>query len=256
MSTWNPASYLKFERERTLPCRDLVSKIEINATSQIADLGCGPGNSTAVIAERWPEAEIVGVDNSPEMLKAARESGIAAEWELSDIRKWNPRVLFDLVFSNAALQWIPDHEKEIPRLFSFVARGGALAFQIPTHTDLWYNILEELLHSSKWSGRFRDASSDFYSNELGFYYDLLSPRSKQLDLWETEYYHVLSNPENIVEWTKGTALRPLLDRLPNSESRSAFLAEYSEAISKAYPKQPDGAALFPFLRRFVVAYAK
>jgi len=255
MSTWNPASYLKFERERTLPCRDLVSRIELTTPSRIADLGCGPGDSTAVIASRWPEAKIVGVDNSREMLETARKSGIPAEWLLSDIREWKPEVPFDILFSNAAFQWIPDHEREIPRLFSFVADNGALAFQIPTHTDLWYDVLKELTGNLRWHTYFHDAPSDFYSYELGFYYDLLSSNSRKIDLWDTKYFHVLPSPEAIVEWTRSTALRPLLDRLPDEKSRNAFVGDYTKAISVAYKRRPDGNLLFPFRRRFVIAYA-
>jgi len=255
MATWNPAGYLKFERERTLPCRDLVSRIELEDPKQIADLGCGPGNSSAVLANRWPNAILVGIDNSQDMLDAARKSNVRAEWGLSDIRKWSPSACFDLVFSNAALQWVPDHQKEIPRLFTFVLPGGALAFQIPTHTDLWYEILCRLTEIPKWQDFFRDFSTDFYTNELGFYYDLLSDRSRRIETWETRYFHILSGPEAIVDWTKATGLRPFLERLKDLETRSVFLREYTEVISKAYKKQEDSKLLFPFLRRFFVAYA-
>lgn len=254
MATWNPAGYLKFERERTLPCRDLVSKIELEDPKQIADLGCGPGNSTAVLAEKWPNAILIGIDNSPDMLDSAKKSNVRAEWELSDIRKWTPSTRFDLVFSNAALQWVPDHKTEIPRLFTRVSPGGALAFQIPTHTDLWYEILWRQTESSRWKSFFRDFSTDFYTHELAFYYDLMSDRSKCVELWETKYFHVLSGPEAIVDWTKSTGLRPFLERLGDVDTRNEFLREYTQEISKAYNRQPDGKVLFPFLRRFVIAY--
>ncbi len=254
MSTWNPETYLQFERERTLPCRDLVSRIELQAPLQIADLGCGPGNSTAVLAERWPAAKILGVDNSPEMLKMARSSKIRAEWLEADILNWSPRESFDLIFSNAALQWVPDHETLIPKLFGFVIRDGALAFQMPTRTDLWFEVLTKLLESPAWKDRLRSASSDFFSRELPFYYDRLSESSRKIDLWATEYSHVLPNAEAVVDWTRGTALRPLLSQLPDSRSRGIFLSDYTKEIAKAYPRQPDGKILFPFLRRFVIAY--
>ena len=254
MSAWNPETYLQFEKERTLPCRDLASRIELDTPSRIADLGCGPGNSTAVLAERWPKAGILGIDNSPEMLKIARSSKVRAEWMEADILCWNPQEQFDLIFSNAALQWVPDHEKEIPRLFSLVRWGGALAFQMPTRTDLWFDALQTLLNSSAWKNQFQSASSDFYSHELPFYYRMLAKPAKRIDLWETKYFHVLQSPEAVVEWTKGTALRPLLDQLPDNSAREAFVREYTKETDLAYPRQPDSKILFPFLRRFVVAY--
>jgi trans-aconitate 2-methyltransferase len=255
LSTWNPDTYLKFERERTLPCHDLVSRIELDAPARIADLGCGPGNSTAVLAERWPNAKLVGIDNSNEMLKTARASKLFAEWDLADIHSWNPSDPFDLVFSNAALQWVPDHKVEIPRLFESVAPRGALAFQIPTHTDLWFSVLQNLTRSDQWKGRLGNLPPDFYSHDLGFYYNLLCDRSKRIDLWETEYYHILPSPETVVEWTRGTALRPLLERLDDEKLRKSFVEEYTVVISRAYARQRDGNILFTFLRRFVVAYA-
>jgi len=254
MSKWDPRHYLQFERERTLPVRDLVSRIELQSPSTIVDLGCGPGNSTAVLAKRWPDASIIGVDSSAEMLTQARESSVRAKWILADIREWQPDNSVDLVFSNAALQWVSLHEIEIPRLFNLVAKHGALAFQIPTHTDLWFEVLEKIVMSPVWRDKFLKGTSEFYSYELGFYYDLLSGQSKRLDLWETRYFHVLSSPEAIVEWTQGTALRPLFDRLSDSSLRETFVKQYTEEIASSYPRQPDGNVLFPFLRRFVIAY--
>lgn len=255
MAIWNPDRYLKFGRERTLPCRDLVSRIELISPTQIADLGCGPGNSTEVLAERWPSAKIMGVDNSSEMLKRAKESKVRAEWELADIQRWTSAISFDLIFSNAALQWVPDHEREILRLFSLVAPGGALAFQIPTRTDLWYEVLDKLVKSEVWKNRFRQTEPDFFSHELYFYYDLLSNGSKRIELWETKYYHIMPGPDDVVEWIRGTALRPLLERLPDENSRKEFVDDCTKAMSDAYPRQKDGNLIFPFLRRFVIAYA-
>jgi trans-aconitate 2-methyltransferase len=254
MSSWNPETYLKFEKERTLPCRDLIFRIELDTPSRIADLGCGPGNSTAVLAERWPRARILGIDNSAEMLKIARSSQVRAEWLETNILRWNPNEQYDLIFSNAALHWVPDHEKEIPRLFGLVRIGGALAFQMPTRTDLWFDVLQKLLNSSTWKNQFRPTSSDFFSHELPFYYGLLSKTARRIDLWETKYFHVLSSAEAVVDWTKGTALRPLLDRLSDGSAREAFVRAYTNEIKLAYRKEADGRILFPFLRRFVIAY--
>lgn len=254
MSAWNPHDYLRFERERTLPCRDLASRIELSSPLTIVDLGCGPGNSTAVLAQRWPNSKIIGIDNSPQMLKIARKSKIRVEWLQADVRQWKPSETFDLIFSNAALQWITNHETELPRIFNYVTEGGAFAFQVPTRTDLWYEVLQKVLNSRTWKEWFRDQVQDFDSRELPIYYDILSSRSTNIDLWETEYFHVLPEPSAVVEWTRGTALRSLLDRLPDAKTRDAFVADYTKEIALSYPKRSDGRILFPFLRRFVISY--
>jgi len=188
------------------------------------------------------------------MLKIARASRIRAEWLKEDILQWNPADPFDLICSNAALQWIPNHEKEILRLFHLVAKGGALAFQIPTHTDLWFEVLESVVKSAQWEDKFHQKSSDFFSHELGFYYDLLYTAAKKVDLWETKYIHVLPSREAVVDWTRGTTLRPLLNLLPDDRAKEAFLKEYTRKITLTYRREPDGKVLFPFLRRFVIAY--
>ena len=250
---WDSGQYLKFERERTLPCRDLVARIELKSPHLIVDLGCGPGNSTAVLAERWPQAKVTGVDSSAEMLKAARSSSVNAEWLLADIRDWKPARPVDLLFSNAALQWVPGQESEVPRLIGLVSPGGAFAFQIPAGAGEWTKALREVAESREWRDRLEEKVLDLHTHELDFYYGLLAPRSISVDLWETCYIHVLPSAEAVVEWTQGTALRPVLQRL-SAEERLRFLGDYTSAIRRAYPPQRDGRVLFPFLRRFVVAY--
>ncbi len=252
--TWDPQEYLKFERERTLPCRDLVSKIELESPQSIVDLGCGPGNSTAVLATRWPRAKITGVDHSEDMLAKARKVSNAVEWRLCDIRDWSPERPFDLVFSNAVFQWLPDQELELPRLFSHVASGGVFAFQIPSGEGEWTAAVRQVVKLPAWRDRFKGNFTDLRTPDISFYYDLLSPLSRRIDAWQTQYVHVFSAPEMVVEWTSGTALRPVLDRLSDKQERKAFLTAYTERILGAYPRRPDGRVLFPFLRRFVVAY--
>ncbi len=252
--TWDPRQYLKFERERTLPCRDLVGRVELQSPTSIVDLGCGPGNSTSVLAERWPSARLVGVDSSEKMLESARKSGVSAEWVLADMSKWVPEQSFDLVFSNAALQWLVNQEHQVPRLFMSVSKNGAFAFQIPSGEGEWTKALREVAESSPWRGRFPEDLVDLSTNGLDFYYDLLSPLSSRVDMWETEYVHVFPGTQSIVEWTSGTAMRPVLDRLTEPQMRGSFLTEYAAAVGRSYHLRPDGKVLFPFLRRFLVAY--
>ena len=252
---WDSGDYLKFERERTLPCRDLVARIELGSPKTIVDLGCGPGNSTSVLAERWPHARITGVDNSEEMLRTARASPLRAEWLLRDISDWTPSSPLDLVFSNAALQWVPHHESEIPRLFRHVSQDGAFAFQIPSGEGSWTKAIRAVSDSSEWRGVLSEDLVDLRTQDLPYYYGLLAPLARRVELWETSYVHVFPGPASVVEWTRGSALRPILQRLPQ-ERRPAFIRDYLLAIEEAYPRLRDGKVLFPFLRRFVVAYRK
>lgn len=252
--SWDPRAYLQFERERTQPCRDLVARIELDSIRAAVDLGCGPGNSTRVLAERWPEARIIGVDSSTEMLEKARKSGVKAQWHLMDIRDWNPTTQVDLVFSNAVFQWLPDADIQVPRLLKSVASGGAFAFQVPSGEGRWVEAMRRVAESARWRGSFPETLLSLGTAEVTHYYDLLSPLAESVEVWQTEYVHVFPAPQSIVEWTSGSALRPILDGLTGKEDRDSFLSDYGDAVAEAYPRRPDGKVLFPFLRRFVVAY--
>lgn len=249
---WNPQQYLLFERERTRPCRDLVARVELDDPQFIADLGCGPGNSTAVLAERWQRATITGVDNSPEMLKKARASAIRATWVRADLREWEPDRAYDLLFSNAVFHWVEDQEILLPRLLDSLRISGVLAFQIPSPAGVWRGVLSEVASRGRWRGRIPRGALTLHSHPPQFYYDLLAPRAAQIEIWETEYIHVLPNVAAIVEWIKGSALRSVLDALSPQESKE-FIGEYTDAIGEKYEERPDGKVLFPFRRIFVVA---
>jgi len=254
---WDSERYLRFEAERTLPCRDLVGRIELDAPARVVDLGCGPGTSTAVLAHRWPASSIVGVDHSSEMLVRARALPLPIEWVCADLREWSPRSPLDLVFSNATLHWLPDHPSEIPRLWRWVAPGGALAFQVPVRGSSsrgWLEALERARSREPWRSLTWIDVAGANVLPLEGYYDLLSGEARRLDLWDTEYVHVLAGPGEIVEWIRGTALRPLLAQLPREEERTRFLGDLTQEVAQGYPARPDRKVLFPFLRRFVVAY--
>jgi trans-aconitate 2-methyltransferase len=252
MLDWNAPQYLRFADERTRPCRDLVARIDLTAPRTIVDLGCGPGNSTAVLAERWPTAAITGLDNSPDMLSAAHRDHPGLTWVQSDIAEWAlDTAPVDVVFSNAALQWVPDHAALFPRL---LARARVLAVQLPTASDApAQRAIRQLATSAEWRPRFARAVIDWHSHDASYYYDALAAGAASLDIWETDYMHVLEGPEAIVEWYRGTGLRPFLNALPDA-LRAEFLAAYLDAIRPHYPARIDGRVLFPFRRLFLVAY--
>ncbi|HXS95352.1 MAG TPA: methyltransferase domain-containing protein [Candidatus Limnocylindrales bacterium] len=245
---WNAAQYLKFGQERTRPSRDLATRVGLADPRRVIDLGCGPGNSTAVLRERWPHAAIRGLDSSPEMIAAARAGQPECEWEIGDIASWaaDGEEKFDVVFSNAALQWLPRHETLLPRLLGRVAPGGAFAMQIPANPGAVQDrILRDMARgpAQKW-----DAQS------AAFYYDVLAGCGARVDMWTTTYYHLLPNVEAIAEWYKGTAMRPYLDALPDDDARTEFFREYTERLRPHFPPQADGTVLFPFQRLFAIAY--
>ena len=252
--TWDPDQYRRFERERSLPVRDLIHRIADLAPRTVIDLGCGPGTSTRWLRQQWPAAHVTGFDSSKEMLQSARASDPDVVWELGDIQGWAPVAPYDLVFSNAALHWLPDHRRLLPRLFDHVAPGGALAFQMPANASHAHvRCIREVTGRPEWSGRLGAAAVPGEIEEPETYYRVLAPRAGAVEAWETTYLHVLDGPAELLEWVKGTALRPYLDALPDARERERFLADIGAALSAAYRPAPDGRLLFPFRRRFVVA---
>jgi trans-aconitate 2-methyltransferase len=252
MPTWNPRQYLKFAEERSRPCRDLIARVEIAAPRRIIDLGCGPGNSAEILSLRWPQAAITGLDSSAAMVEAARSAIPQCEWCVADIPEWAAgEERFDFVFSNAALQWVGEHGVVFPQLLARVAEGGALAVQIPgNYKAPQHQLMREVAE------RFQLQVREWHTHDLDFYYDALAPVASRLELWATEYLHVLPNVEAIVEWYKGTGMRPYLDALRNDGERERFLSEYLEGLREIYKPQTDGMVLFPFRRIFIVAYAE
>ena len=253
MSAWNPDLYLRFKSERTQPTIDLVSRIDLVSPKSIADLGCGPGNSTAVLRQRWPQSHILGLDSSEAMIEKARRDYPEIEWKLGDAAALDGE--YDLVFSNAALQWIPDHERLLPYLMSCVRSGGALASQISMFKDMPLNLaIEAVAARSRWCEATWSCAALFTYREPAFYYRLLSGLAGRIDMWTTSYYHVLDSRSALVDFCRSTALKPYLERLSSEGERADFEGELFDELESRYELQSDGKVLFPFDRQFFVAY--
>lgn len=256
MTPWNPNKYLQFGDERTRPAVDLAARIAVDSPKMVIDLGCGPGNSTQVLRQRWPAARVYGLDSSPEMIASARRSYPDQEWMLGRIEDWSACERHDIVFSNAALQWVRDHAALTARLFGQVATGGALAFQIPSgEFSPVRRFIHEIANDKAWADRMGAARTAMTIEPPHVYYDALAIRARSVDLWETEYYHVMESPTAIVEWMSSTGLRPFLNVLDSDDDKKRFVALLTERVKEAYATRSDGRVLFPFRRTFVIAYA-
>jgi trans-aconitate 2-methyltransferase len=257
---WDPAQYLHFADERSRPFHDLAARIGATGPGYVVDLGCGPGNLTASLAVRWPQAEVLGIDSSAEMIVAARQAdypAAAGQGQLSfavgDVNHWQPARPPDVIISNAVLQWVPKHLELLPRWATDLAPGGWLAFQLPGNFDQpTHAVLRELASSAQWRGRLSGVQLNRQAEEPGQYLDLLGRLGLIVDAWETTYLHVLQGTDPVTEWYKGTGLRPVLAALDAAEAEE-FVAEYSLRVQKHYPVAPYGVVL-PFRRVFVVAH--
>jgi trans-aconitate 2-methyltransferase len=252
MMQWNPDVYLRFAEERTRPAVELAARIPLSAPARVIDLGCGPGNSTAVLAARWPDADLVGLESSPTMLAKARASSVSARWIEGDVASWTPDAPYDVVFANAALHWIPHHGVLLPRLVRGLVSGGVLAFQVPRNFDAPSHVLmRETAERGPWAQALTGARR-VHVETPETYFDILAPLARTVDIWETIYLHVLQGEDAVLTWVAGTGLRPFLERLADPE-RDAFVAAYRQRLRDAYPTRPDGRTVFPFRRLFVVA---
>ena len=257
---WQPAQYLQFAGERVRPALDLLARVPLDRPRTIVDLGCGAGNVTKILGERWPDARITGVDSSPEMLAAARAAAPAdSRYTLvaADLAQWQPDAPVDLVYSNAALHWLPDHAALFARVSAMVAGGGVLAvqmpdnFRTPSHTSI-----AALARSERWRAKLGSLVREAPVAGAADYFGWLSPLMAGVDIWLTEYLHVLPPRKDgehpVAAWTKGTWLVPFLAALDDAE-RAEFLREYTRELAVAYPVRNDGSTLFPFRRLFIVA---
>jgi trans-aconitate 2-methyltransferase len=251
---WNSELYLRYERERTQPALDLADRIPLETPREIIDLGCGPGNSTLVLRQRWPKAHIVGLDSSLAMIERARQSSTDIEWRVGDIQTWSEPGRFDLIFANASLHWIADHEALTRRLIETLKPAGVLAFQMPAlYSQPAAQAVQKLAKSSSWRPYRLEERYTLGVHEPGIYYNWLASLSRRLQIWETIYFHEMENHQKIIEFYSSTGLKPYLEGLPTEELRDRFKAEVQEAYRSLFPAQTNGMVLFTFRRLFVIA---
>ncbi len=259
--TWSAQQYLAFEDERTRPVRDLLAALPAIEARTAVDIGCGPGNSTEVLAARFPQATVSGFDSSPDMIAAARKRLPGLQFDVLDLKSWlegaGPAApaddSIDVALANAVLQWMPDHAAVFPALAAKLAPGGCLAVQVPDNLDEpAQKLMREIATEAPWRGKLAGAERARVQIESAdWYYWLLRASCGRVDVWRTTYYHPLADANAIVEWFKGTGLRPFLDPLEPSE-RAAYLARYAERVASLYSSR-NGGVLLPFPRLFMVA---
>lgn len=252
MADWSPTTYLKFEDERRRPARDLLAQVPLAEPAFVIDVGCGPGNSTELLVERFPEARILGCDTSPAMLEKARQRLPVVTFIEADAATYTPDAPPDLVFANAVFQWLPDHLSVFERLLGQLAPGGVLAVQMPDNLDEpTHRLMQAVAADGPWATRLVGAARAPLPPAAA-YYQALKPHCRRLDIWRTTYNHPLAGAEAIVEMLKSTGLKPFLEPL-DAEERSVFLAAYTARIAEAYPPVADATVLLRFPRLFIVA---
>lgn len=254
MADWNSAQYLKFKAQRTQPAIDLAARINIENPLDIIDIGCGPGNSTSVVKKRFPNVHAVGADFSENMLEAARRDNPDCDFiklDVSgDLSEFKGK--YDVVFSNACIQWVPDHAALLPSLFSMLRKGGVLAVQIPFNfEEPIHQIIGRIVSSTKWNEKFENPSIFFTLSE-GEYFDILSEMTNNFELWKTVYFHRMPSIDSIIEWYKSTGLKPYLEVLSDDE-KEEFITDIKEELVREYPAQKNGEIIFRFPRFFFTA---
>lgn len=253
--SWSAKQYVAFEDERTRPVRDLLSALASKPVGRAIDLGCGPGNSTEVLTQRFPQAEVSGIDSSEDMILAARQRLPKLRFEVVDVAHWQDPGPYDVILANAVFHWLPDHAALFPSLIKKLSPGGALAVQMPDNLDgPAHRLMRETAADGPWAAKLAHAAqarTTLASAE--WYYELLQPNCSRVDIWRTTFYHALKGgAAAIVEWFKGSGLRPFLEPL-SDEERAAYLERYTRAVAGAYPALADGSVLLPFPRLFLVA---
>ena len=252
VSTWDPDQYLKFYGPRIRPALDLLTQVDMDSPKTVYDLGCGPGNLTEFIQQRWPVADVIGVDASETMLARARDLHPDKTWIKADLADWEPDAEADVFLSNAVFQWLNDHDTLLPGLVASVRAGGIFAFQLPRNWNApSHAIIQELVAASPSRELLKPLLLDDPVHPPDYYYDLLRPHVSTIDIWETEYLQILDGENAVAEWIKGSTLKPLLDAL--EDDAVAFYEQYVAHVACSYPQRSDGKTLYPFRRLFVVA---
>lgn len=255
--TWDPARYLTYTEERGRPFVELLARIGAVSPSTVVDLGCGPGNLTRLLAERWPEADVTGLDSSPEMVARARADHVDLAFAVADLREWRAPAPVDVLVSNATLQWVPGHLELLPALLDAVAPGGWFALQVPGNQGEPSHELRRELAAEAAYVMYTAGVATPVAHDPADYHDVLSRYGAgtgvQVDVWETTYTHVLTGPDPVFTWVSGTGARPTLQALPD-DLRARFETELKARLSAAYPTRADGAVMLPFRRVFAVAH--
>jgi trans-aconitate 2-methyltransferase len=248
VADWNPSLYLQYGAERTRPAMELLARVALEDVTDVVDLGCGPGNSTALLRQRWPSAQITGVDVSPAMLEQARVALPECQFVEMDISKYRPAHPLSVIFANASLQWVPNHYELLPHLVSLLKLNGVLAIQMPDNTmEPTHVAMREVAYEQGYPDRSRDALPGVHA-----YYDILTDAGCDVDIWRTTYYHKMSSHQAIIDWVSATGLRPWLQDLSQSEQIN-YLSRYEELLEQQYPLQENGQILLAFPRLFIVA---
>jgi len=255
MATWDPAQYERYKAYRDRPAQDLLARIPADLEPrEIWDLGCGTGEHAAQLKRRYPDAAVHGLDSSAEMLARAQTLPDAVDWVEADLAGWRPERAPDLIFSNAALQWLPGHMVLFPRLVQSLAPGGVFACQMPVSWSApWHGLLRETAADGAWAGKFQGLEGVRPLADADDYYGWLAPLCASVDIWTTTYLHVLGGDDPVVDWMLGTGLRPYLERLSGDPERRAFLDAYRARLAPAFPRRPEGTTLLPFPRLFLVS---
>jgi len=253
--SWSAKQYVAFEDERTRPARDLLAAIPTAQARTVVDIGCGPGNSTELLVQRFPDASVSGLDSSADMIAAARKRLPDVQFEVAEIDKWADEGPFDVIFANAVLQWVPDHASLLPVLASKLSGGGSLAIQMPDNlNEPSHRLMREVAAHGPWASKLAGAAGQRTDMATASeYFSILRPHCTRVDVWRTTYHHQLRDgAAGVVEWFKGSGLIPFLSPL-TEEERARYLQQYLAEVAKAYPALADGSVLLPFPRLFIVA---
>ncbi|MBX7249703.1 MAG: methyltransferase domain-containing protein [Caulobacteraceae bacterium] len=254
-TAWDPDQYERYKAYRDRPALDLMLQIPSHRSyREIWDLGCGTGEHAALLKRRHPDATVHGLDTSPAMLAKGRARPEQIDWVEASIADWTPAAPPDLIFTNAALQWLGEHETLVPRLVESLAPGGVFACQMPQSYDTpWHVLLRETAEDGPWADRMAARVGVRRIGRPEDYYGWLQPLCAHIDIWSTTYLHALTGEDPIVDWMLGTALRPYVEALTDDAERAAFLDAYRARLKPVFPRRTDGTTLLPFPRLFLAA---